>query len=257
MSLLLNCKTIKPVDQPAPIAIDEPQGELVAISWSTSNISGGQVRVFRVITDALDIAVMSKQLNHEINPEKEMILVAAMGQRNTGGYRVSIDSVRELPDRLTAYVTEKSPGRDDMVTMAITSPIAYAIIARSDKMVYFNVNNQLILPEPKQICGTFSQVKEPTTMVARSEAEARDIFGKSGPLIATPNTELMAVDMPKIDFATEMVVAVFSGQVRAGTSLRIANIITNEDGVQVFYVITPPDPQAIGVDVMISPYAIA
>ena len=94
-------------------------------------------------------------------------------------------------------------------------------------------------------------------MVARSEAEARDIFGKSGPLIATPNTELMAVDMPKIDFATEMVVAVFSGQVRAGTSLRIANIITNEDGVQVFYVITPPDPQAIGVDVMISPYAIA
>ena len=70
MSLLLNCKTIKPVDQPAPIAIDEPQGELVAISWSTSNISGGQVRVFRVITDALDIAVMSKQLNHEINPEK-------------------------------------------------------------------------------------------------------------------------------------------------------------------------------------------
>lgn len=255
-SLSLLCSSKELNGQPAPV-VETPQGKAVTINWSVSHANGGQVRSFRVVSNADELTAIGKQLNHEINPETEILLIAAMGRRNTGGYGITINSVRELPDRLTAYITENSPGPNDMVTMAITSPIAYAVIARSEKMVYFNVNNQLFMPEPQQSCGNFSKPEKLTTLVARTEAEAREIYGLIGQQVMAVNGEAPAVEIPKIDFNTQMVIAVFIGQVRGGTSVRISSIITNEDGLQVLYVITPPDPRAFGADVMVSPYAVA
>lgn len=46
----------------------------------------------------------------------------ALGQRMTGGYQISVDSVKQVNDRVIVRYREIGPGKDDFVTQAITYP---------------------------------------------------------------------------------------------------------------------------------------
>ena len=50
------------------------------------------------------------------------ICVISMGEKNTGGYSIEVKKVKIKDNSVTIYVTEKSPGPFDMVTMAFTYP---------------------------------------------------------------------------------------------------------------------------------------
>jgi len=68
----------------------------------------------------------------------DMVLVSAMGERNSGGFTISIDGgIKEADAWLIAAVTETSP--DDatcVVTAALTHPV-HAVLIRNAATVVF------------------------------------------------------------------------------------------------------------------------
>ena len=56
--------------------------------------------------------------------ETSTVIAAAMGERGTGGYSVTIDEVREHDGTLYVRVTELSPGPTCMTTQALTQPVS-------------------------------------------------------------------------------------------------------------------------------------
>ena len=52
-----------------------------------------------------------------------VIYTIAMGEKTSGGYSIEVKEVKIKGDSATIYVTEKSPGKEDIVTNALTYPI--------------------------------------------------------------------------------------------------------------------------------------
>ncbi|HYW12183.1 MAG TPA: protease complex subunit PrcB family protein [Longimicrobium sp.] len=69
----------------------------------------------------------------------EMVLVAAMGQRSSGGYAATIDRVESTPSALMVHITHQSPGPRCGAIAAVTAPVDVARIPRSDRPVRWSV----------------------------------------------------------------------------------------------------------------------
>jgi len=59
-----------------------------------------------------------------------VVIVAAMGTRNTGGYSITVDDVHTLADDAWISITEQSPGSGCIVTDALTAPVAVVVVPR-------------------------------------------------------------------------------------------------------------------------------
>lgn len=75
----------------------------------------------------------------EVDFGREMVLVAALGERRSGGYSIRIESVRRAGGELVAAVVQTSPGPRCGVTGAITAPADVVIVPRSDAAVRWTV----------------------------------------------------------------------------------------------------------------------
>ena len=73
----------------------------------------------------------------DIDFEKEMLLVAAMGTRATGGYTIEIEAVDLDSSAITASVRGRSPGKSCGTIAALTAPVDIVRIPRSDLPVRF------------------------------------------------------------------------------------------------------------------------
>lgn len=62
---------------------------------------------------------------------REMLVVAGMGTRPSGGFLIAIDSVQATSGTLRVVVRSRSPGRGCGVTAALTAPVALARITRT------------------------------------------------------------------------------------------------------------------------------
>jgi len=67
----------------------------------------------------------------------EMAVVAAMGEKTSGGFDISIDSVTRHERGSIVYVTEKTPGPGCMTTEAITQPVHAVRAPRTDGQVWW------------------------------------------------------------------------------------------------------------------------
>ena len=74
---------------------------------------------------------------------QNMLLVAAAGDRPTGGFSVAITEVTQVGGGLAANVTVTSPGSNCVVTQAITSPVQVVSIPRSNMAVNFQVRQEI------------------------------------------------------------------------------------------------------------------
>jgi hypothetical protein len=108
--------------------------------------SGIDTRSRTVVTDSEGWAALWAQIIRGNSPQppvprvdfnREMLIVVGMGVRPTGGYQITIDSVRAINGRVRAYVTEWSPGRLCGVTGAITEPVGLARLRRVTMPVEF------------------------------------------------------------------------------------------------------------------------
>lgn len=66
---------------------------------------------------------------------RDMVLVAAMGQRNTGGYSILVEGVFEAADGIYVQVLETSPGPRCVTTQALTAPLTVVTIPRREGAV--------------------------------------------------------------------------------------------------------------------------
>lgn len=73
----------------------------------------------------------------DIDFQRNVLIVAAMGTRPNGGYSVEIPSLEESSNRIVVTVAEKSPGPKCGTAQAITHPIAIVTTARTEKPFEF------------------------------------------------------------------------------------------------------------------------
>lgn len=79
----------------------------------------------------------------EVDFDREMIVAAALGTRNTGGYNVLLAEAAEEEGSVQIQVIETSPGVDCVTTQALTQPIDLARMVRRDGAVRFLVTQQV------------------------------------------------------------------------------------------------------------------
>ena len=72
----------------------------------------------------------------EPNFEENNILVSYLGERNTGGYSIEVESLYWKEKVLYVKTREIKPGKGEMVTMAITKPYCISLIPKTKKIVY-------------------------------------------------------------------------------------------------------------------------
>ena len=71
---------------------------------------------------------------------REMLVVASMGTRSSGGYTVGVDSVFVARDTVFFRVREQSPGSRCGTTAALTSPVGLARVEQTDRPTGFIIS---------------------------------------------------------------------------------------------------------------------
>ena len=73
----------------------------------------------------------------QIDFSRELVIVAAMGTRATGGFSIAVTTVVEEAGGLVATVVSTSPGRTCGTTAALTAPVDIVRVNRLDVPVRF------------------------------------------------------------------------------------------------------------------------
>lgn len=78
-----------------------------------------------------------------IDFDRQMVIVATMGRKTTGGYLITIPAVHEYEGELFVEVVEVSPGAGCMTTQALTAPAtAIRVEARDDPVTFVERSEQ-------------------------------------------------------------------------------------------------------------------
>ncbi|HEY8258650.1 MAG TPA: protease complex subunit PrcB family protein [Gemmatimonadales bacterium] len=85
-----------------------------------------------VVTEAADWSSAWDAINAGVSPApprpavdltKQAVIIAALGERPTGGFAIRIDSVRAVEGGRAVYVTTTRPGPSCITTQAMTQPV--------------------------------------------------------------------------------------------------------------------------------------
>lgn len=68
---------------------------------------------------------------------KNSVVAVFIGNRSNGGFMVAIDSITEGSKNLTVNITETTPGKNCMVTDAITRPFTLVKIPKTESKLVF------------------------------------------------------------------------------------------------------------------------
>jgi PrcB C-terminal len=69
--------------------------------------------------------------------QREMVIVAALGEKPTGGYSILLEGVLESGSGLTVQVRSISPGARCATTLALTQPVDVARVTRREGRVLY------------------------------------------------------------------------------------------------------------------------
>jgi hypothetical protein len=89
------------------------------------------------VWDRLSAGRLPREEAPEIDFDQRMLLGAFLGEKATGGYTIRIGELTEQNGSLRVTVVVESPGPDEMVTMALTSPYHIVSVPKRDTRVQF------------------------------------------------------------------------------------------------------------------------
>ncbi|MEW5929598.1 MAG: protease complex subunit PrcB family protein [Gemmatimonadota bacterium] len=92
---------------------------------------------WRTVWARLHESVMPQPPVPAIDFSRETVLVAALGQRSSGGFSILVDSVYDAGSTLRAVVRRSSPGAGCTVTAALTQPVDVVRIPAGGRGVGF------------------------------------------------------------------------------------------------------------------------
>ncbi len=101
---------------------------------SYSVISSMDQLTQKLENNQLDNSMIANLKN--IDFSRHSLLWLSMGQKNTGGYSISVSDIKRSEKK--TYVTVKEVGPEPMqpVTMAITNPFAIVLVEANDEFVF-------------------------------------------------------------------------------------------------------------------------
>lgn len=103
-----------------------------------SGYRGKKTESYEVIDNHQDLKKLYDTVKDEIVPNvdfaKSRVVALFMGEKNTGGYAISIESVRQEKGKVIVKIKKSYP--DGMVTMAFTQPYVIAKINTTKKIEF-------------------------------------------------------------------------------------------------------------------------
>lgn len=103
-----------------------------------SSHNGKQKESFEVIDNHIELSKTYKIIKDELVPNidfaKARIVVLYMGQKNTGGYSIGIEEVREESNKVIVKIKKTYP--EGMASMVITEPFFIAKINTTKKIEF-------------------------------------------------------------------------------------------------------------------------
>lgn len=184
-----------------------------------------------------------------------MVIVAAMGERTTGGYSIAIEDVTEGDDGVTARVVETSPGASCLLSQVITAPVTAVSVTRREGSVTFDEDTQT------QQCASLSfQVIEEVhnTVISGIRERRRTVIDNGSDWEEFWNEFATAVDAPPdppaVDFDMHMVIVAAMGErLTSGYAIAIEEVTESEDGVTARVVETSPENGCVLAQVVTAP----
>jgi hypothetical protein len=107
----------------------------------TQQIDGGaNIRFFEILTEPNEIRMLQndEKLKNKINPvdvQKSNFVILNMGEKNTAGYSIGIDSVVETEKNIIISVKESNPEPDSMITQSFTYPFCVVKINSKKEII--------------------------------------------------------------------------------------------------------------------------
>lgn len=97
---------------------------------------GASIRFFEILSEENEIAMLKndEKLKEKIKPndiQTSNFVVLNMGEKTSGGYKISIESVVETDKNIVISVKETAPESGSMVTQEITTP--YCVVKINSK----------------------------------------------------------------------------------------------------------------------------
>lgn len=101
---------------------------------------GGNIHFFEILTEPNEIRMLQndKNLRNKISPidvQKSNFVILNMGEKNTGGYSITIESVVETDKNIIISVKEKEPEPDSMVSQSLTYPFCVVKINSKKEII--------------------------------------------------------------------------------------------------------------------------
>jgi len=96
---------------------------------------GGNIQFYEIISDEKEVGMLlgDEYLNGKIKAtdiQTSNFVILNLGEKSTGGFRIGVEKVEELPDKILVTVKEIKP-EGELVTQALTYP--YAVIKINSK----------------------------------------------------------------------------------------------------------------------------
>ncbi|WP_432221856.1 protease complex subunit PrcB family protein [Flavobacterium sp. TMP13] len=110
-------------------------GKLYEVLTQQSN-GGGNIQFYEILSEPREIRMlMNDELLKDKIDEKDIVksnfVVLNMGERNTGGYSITVVNAEETATSIILTVKESTPPTDAMVTQNITYP--YTVVKINSK----------------------------------------------------------------------------------------------------------------------------
>jgi hypothetical protein len=121
-----------PAEQPQPEKADSKPAPIELRALTKKNFSGIRTPMHLVITNQEaweEVWALHASAQKPVPPapqvdfSKEVVLLASLGQKNTGGYSIEITEVRPKRKKLEIIVHEIFPGDEVMTIQTLTAPI--------------------------------------------------------------------------------------------------------------------------------------
>lgn len=128
---LTSCATSKKVDMDFKILYS---GQNTTIEGSDYLLVDNNQKYIDVIKE-LNINEDSYNKLLDIDFTKNNICILLLGQRNTGGYSIEVQSMKKIKGILYIDKKENTPAKGEMVTMALTNPYCIVVIPKMKQII--------------------------------------------------------------------------------------------------------------------------
>lgn len=136
---LIACNSSKESGNQSQISEQKKSSELLEVI-SESEYQGKDEKSFLIIQNQAELDDILKSVNSEketkVDFKNSQAIALFLGQKNTGGYSISVENVEETSDEIIVKVKSTSPKPGEVATMALTNPYYVAKI-KSKKKIKF------------------------------------------------------------------------------------------------------------------------